>query len=139
MLTACARTAGVFILLCLIGCSPRDPFNRQPVSGTVTLNGKPVKSGQIFFEPAAGQQVATNSTITDGRFQMTREEGLSPGNYHWKLLVLEGAMAVNPEGGDAAGYGATPKNAVPAKANGGVFEVKEVRGTDGTKLDIAIP
>jgi hypothetical protein len=118
------------------GCSPTDPFNRQPVSGTVSLKGKPVKTGQIFFEPAAGQQLASNATITDGAFTMTREQGLSPGNYHWKLLVLDGPMPVNPDGGDAAGYGPAPKNSVPAKANGGVFEVKD--GVE-TKLDIAIP
>jgi hypothetical protein len=38
------------------------------VSGTVTLNGKPLKSGLIRFIPVGGQTASADATITDGKF-----------------------------------------------------------------------
>ena len=127
----------VFAVVCVVGlagCGTSDPFNKQPVSGMVKLKGQPVKTGQIFFEPAAGQQVATNATITDGVFRLTREQGLSPGKYTWKLLVLDKPAVAGPDGADVGGP--APKNLVPTKDNGGSFEVQTGQET---KLDIAIP
>lgn len=38
------------------------------VSGEVTLDGKPVKSGQITFTPADGQGPIVGGPVTDGKF-----------------------------------------------------------------------
>lgn len=129
------RTAIGFCFVAFLtfpGCSS-DKFNRQPVSGTVTLKGKPVEYGQIFFEPAEGQQWATNAGIENGKFSLSREQGLSPGKYSWKLNVPDRIVKGEPGGGDGGG---AVKNLVPDKANGGTFEVK---ANGENKLEIAIP
>jgi hypothetical protein len=41
------------------------------VSGTVTLDGLPLKSGLIRFNPADGQTASADATITDGQFTAT--------------------------------------------------------------------
>lgn len=119
-------------LACLVaGCGKKDPFNKQPVSGSVSLKGKPVANGALYFEPSEGQGTATNVTVTNGTFALTKETGLSPGKYVWRLNVFENAGG---EGG-GADTGRAMKNLVPEKENGKTFEVKE----GDNKLDIAIP
>jgi hypothetical protein len=119
-------------LVTVAGCGPSDPFNRQPVTGTVTLKGKPVAYGQIFFEPLDNQGVGTNAEVKDGKFELAKKEGLSPGKYRWMLSVLD-RIPTEPGGADT---GPAPKNLVPAKDNGKDFEVKA--GAEN-KLDIVIP
>lgn len=126
--------AAITAMVGLFGCGSGDPFNKQPVGGSVTIKGQPVKIGQIFFEPAAGQQVATNAQIVDGAFKLTKEQGLSPGKYSWKLLVYD--RQPNNDAANPGPSGPEPKNIVPAKDNGGTFDVK---AGEETKLDISIP
>ena len=123
------------IALLSFGCAKKDPFNRQEVSGTVTLNGKPVDTGSIYFEPQEGQGVATNASISKGAFRLPKEtNGLSPGKYKWELVVMNGPGPGGGEGG-GADTGAMPKNLVPSQS-GKVFEV--IVGQE-TKLTIDIP
>ena len=119
-----------------LGCAKKDPFNRQEVSGTVTLKGKPVETGSIYFEPQEGQGVATNASISKGVFRLPKESnGLSPGKYKWELVVMDGPGPGGGEGG-GADTGAMPKNLVPPSQSSKVFEV--VVGQE-TKLTIDIP
>ena len=119
-----------------LGCAKKDPFNRQEVSGTVTLKGKPVETGSIYFEPQEGQGVATNASISKGAFRLPKESnGLSPGKYKWELVVMDGPGPGGGEGG-GADTGAMPKNLVPPSQSSKVFEV--VVGQE-TKLTIDIP
>jgi len=122
------------IALLSFGCAKKDPFNRQEVSGTVTLNGKPVETGSIYFEPQEGQGVATNASIIKGAFRLPKgTNGLSPGKYKWELVVMD-----KPGGGEGGGAdtGAMPKNLVPPSQSGKDFVV--VVGEE-TKLTIDIP
>jgi hypothetical protein len=48
------------------GCSADT--GKGTVSGTVTLDGQPLKSGLIRFVPADGQTPTAEATITDGEF-----------------------------------------------------------------------
>jgi hypothetical protein len=48
------------------GCSADS--GKGTVSGTVTLDGQPLKSGLIRFVPADGQTPTAEATITDGEF-----------------------------------------------------------------------
>ena len=49
-----------------IGCAPDS--GKGTVTGTVTLDGQPLKSGLIRFVPVDGQTPTAESTITDGEF-----------------------------------------------------------------------
>jgi hypothetical protein len=54
------------VLMAVGGCSPDT--GKGTVSGTVTLDGQPLKSGLIRFVPADGQTPTAEATITDGEF-----------------------------------------------------------------------
>ena len=74
------KTTGVFyftlcwVLICFsFGCTA--DVKRGTVSGTVTLDGQPLKSGTIRFDSADGRTAAADATITDGKFNVTLPPG----------------------------------------------------------------
>lgn len=68
------------------GAGPKRP--RQPVSGIVTIEWEPMKSGVICFEPvSAGRVAPARVTIVDGRYSIPRAEGLIPGTYKVKIVT----------------------------------------------------
>jgi hypothetical protein len=65
------------------GCSgSKDDKPREPVGGTVTMDGKPLPEAAIQFTPT-GEVKATGvvAKVADGKFSIPREEGLVPGTY----------------------------------------------------------
>lgn len=75
--------AGSFIALSLeAGCSRRLP-TVAPVSGRVTLAGKPVSTGMVMFHPAHGR-AAIGEIDSDGRYTLTTfhaGDGALPGRH----------------------------------------------------------
>jgi hypothetical protein len=69
----------------MIGCSKAiDDLPRQPVAGTVTMDGQPLPDGVILFSPdgkASENSTGETATIKDGAFSLPRENGLVPGSY----------------------------------------------------------
>lgn len=65
------------------GCGPGNELGRLPFSGTVTLDGKPVKRGSISFSPTKKGEGAVRggTTVTDGKFAVEALKGLPPGEY----------------------------------------------------------
>jgi hypothetical protein len=49
-----------------LGCSA--DVKQGTVSGTVTLDGQPLKSGTIRFDSADGRSIAVDASIVDGKF-----------------------------------------------------------------------
>ncbi|MDR2643993.1 MAG: hypothetical protein LBC74_14530 [Planctomycetaceae bacterium] len=73
-----------FVLLLLwviIGCNNLNPQGRISVSGDVTFDGKPLVEGEIYFSSISGTlpNVSTGSIIKDGKFSLSAEHGLIPG------------------------------------------------------------
>ena len=62
----------------MAGCGTESGPERFEVSGSVTVDGKPLASGIISMVPE-GEGPATGAEVTDGRFQLTRERGPSRG------------------------------------------------------------
>jgi len=56
-----------------LGCS--TDVKHGTVSGTVTLDGQPLKSGTIRFDSADGRTAAADATIADGKFNVTLPPG----------------------------------------------------------------
>lgn len=72
--------------LMVIGCSGEvgDDKPREPVSGTVTLDGQPLPEGIILFAPSGGPGEAVASAtgkIENGQFSIPRAQGPVPGKY----------------------------------------------------------
>lgn len=83
-----------------VGCE--DQFaGREPVSGSVTLEGQPLKEGSIQLLPMADQDTQTGAAIVDGKFSVDKRDGLKPGLY---LVRITSGDGVTPARGrpDAA-------------------------------------
>lgn len=66
-------------LLSLPGCGSNS---RNALHGSVTLDGKPVKTGTISFLPAAGTSGnSSGGEIKDGKYTIPTKVGLQPGEY----------------------------------------------------------
>jgi hypothetical protein len=73
------------VVAALHGCAPADDgLGRRETSGTVTLDGQPLATGSIQFEPQVsntGTLVSGGGIIRGGRYSIPREKGLCPGKY----------------------------------------------------------
>lgn len=81
-------------LLCavLAGCGgASDGQDRQPFSGTVTVNGQPLKGGYLVFEPKEGQTTQSGGMIADGKFDVPERHGAIPGIY--SVAIFSEGMA----------------------------------------------
>lgn len=78
--------AGLF----LAGCGgPTNKHGRLPISGTVTLDGVPLKAGLVVFEPKSGQPTQSGGLIANGRFDVPESAGAAPGSY--SVAIYAGA------------------------------------------------
>jgi len=70
------------LLLLAGGCG--DPLGRLPVSGSITLKGKPLTGGLISLQPIDGS-VSSGSMVKDGTFNIPQDKGLPPGKYRVRI------------------------------------------------------
>jgi hypothetical protein len=56
------------LITVVLGCSA--DANLGVLAGTVTLDGQPLKSGTIRFDPEDGRAKAADATITEGKFSL---------------------------------------------------------------------
>ena len=77
------------VLVGLAGCM-RPPL-LVPVKGVVLLDGKPLSSGVVQFQPAAGQ-MASGVIAGDGTFTLSRhlpDDGVPPGTYRVAVTAFD--------------------------------------------------
>jgi hypothetical protein len=64
------------LLLCLVfGCGPGGP-EVAPVKGRVTLDGRPLNTVDIVFQPTNGDSPSTSRTDADGNYEMLYKRGV---------------------------------------------------------------
>ncbi|QDV70023.1 hypothetical protein Poly24_37420 [Rosistilla carotiformis] len=56
------------LALCVSGCGPTKSAPSVRISGTVTLDGKPLETGQISFIPTDGKGNSAGAAVNDGSF-----------------------------------------------------------------------
>ncbi len=81
-----------------IGCgSPR----RVPVTGAITLDGKPVEGASVMFVPIEHGPAATGVTDAEGRYRLAtiNEEGAAPGEYRVSVVKADYKGAPADKGG----------------------------------------
>src|SRR5262249_4550121 len=104
LMTPPLRTYGLLGMIALTvlvpaGCGAGDDLPREPISGTVTFNGEPVKSGTIQFVPMASKEgVSSGGIITNGSFRVAREDGPIPGTYSVMIFAGGRPRAATKEG-----------------------------------------
>lgn len=59
------RRTFALVAVTLAGCAPAT----GTVSGTITINGKPLTAGQITFQSEVGNHDAFSAPITDGHYE----------------------------------------------------------------------
>ncbi len=69
-------------LLPFSACNQGEQF--QAVSGTVTVDGSPLKKGIITFYPI-GAGSTSGGQVIDGSFSLTADRGPSPGKYRVEI------------------------------------------------------
>ena len=92
----CAGLLGIAAMLCIVvGCADKSP-QRMAVSGTVSLDTKPVGNATIIFTPI-GPGLAAAAVIENGTFAMTEENGPTIGEFHVRINPMEAEIEqVNP-------------------------------------------
>jgi len=95
------------------GCGSSDPLSRQAVSGSITLNGEPVSQGSIDFTPTGSTGTMSGAAVTDGKFLIPQEKGLSPGEY----LVRISAPSADKERTGGGDFPAPARELIPPQYN----------------------
>jgi hypothetical protein len=84
---------GIAIFLSLAGCNKSNQ-NLAPVSGRVTLDGKPQASTKVIFQPDGEKSPSMGRTDNDGRYQLGYKRGVEGGMVGWNTVRIETATAV---------------------------------------------
>lgn len=77
-----AAAVGLATMLGGVGCGGPD---KRAVSGSVTLEGKPLDEAVIMFVPIDIQAGKTGAAIKQGRYEVPRDVGLLPGRYRVEI------------------------------------------------------
>lgn len=117
------RICNCLLIIALVsGCSSGEKakFTRNPLAGTVTLDGQPLPKGTITFEPAPGETMATagGAAIADGKFELSQESGLVAGTYRVFISSAEATESGGKSADDLMNNPPAPaKERIPDKYN----------------------
>jgi len=94
----------------ILGCSSpaADMPELAPVSGVVTLDGKPVTNASVVFESEKGQ-MAFGNTDAEGRYELNYRDGYKGAELGKNKVRIETVLDAPP----APGY----RDPIPAKYN----------------------
>lgn len=99
------RFALLFFACVCIGCGPADGIERVPITGLLTVQGKPLPGATLSFTPVgetAGPG-AIGRSDAEGKFEVIssreRHEGIPPGEYTVRvsLFVMPDGTPLPPE------------------------------------------
>jgi len=96
--------AGLMIAVSAGGCND-DPLGRHAISGSVKVDGQPLASGNINFDPVEGQATSGGAIIRSGRYVVPQGGGLVTGKYRVSI------HAPTPGSGEAIAPTALPGDA----------------------------
>lgn len=139
MLNRIKAATAVAAALCLFlsGCGGGG----GSVSGTVTLDGNPLKGGVVTFHPVAGGASAIGAVSKDGTYEVAigNELGLPPGEY---IVTVDAAETVTSEPGLAGGPPKPPpppKRITPDKyANKDTSDLRATVKTGSNKIPLEL-
>jgi hypothetical protein len=85
--------AGLVLGACAVGCQRADPLGFTPVTGRVTLDGKPLTGGEVRFTPDPKSNKGPQSMSPlgpDGSFQLRGPSGrlgAVPGDHRVSVIL----------------------------------------------------
>jgi hypothetical protein len=132
------------------GCS--DPYaGRMEVSGSVTLEGKPLPDGSILFFPLDQQETPGGAPIVNGEYDIPRQNGLKPGKYLVRITSGDGKTMArvgarrdkNPPKEQAAAPGGSTNivsmDRIPEEWNIRSKQEREVKANSVNRFNFDIP
>ncbi len=114
-------------IACVLGCGQEGP-QRDRLSGTVTLQGKPVPEGNIAFEPVEGEVGGGYAFISEGKYDTSGGgRGHLGGEHRVRIVGYTGELAdpSNPDSGSPPLFDA--------------YETTMELPADSTTMDFEVP
>ncbi len=129
----------LFLSVGALGCGA-GTNGRFPVSGNVTLAGKPLKSGTIEFEATDGSH-RSGSVVTEGKYSIPAPQGLRPATYIVKVSAIESQQgdSAAPPGPESMGADQANKELIPAEFNRNSTLKFEAGSGKPVTFDVKIP
>lgn len=127
----CSALCLIVLGMTLLGCGSKEVLpETAPVSGTVTLNGKPLKNGTVTFHPEEGKGNPGYGEIReDGTFDLTTYElrdGAVLGRHKVTIEVFEAAPGGPPPlPGTESKISTVPRKYASPETSPLRFEVKQ--------------
>ena len=87
------------LALPIVGCQKGFDYNGK-VRGTVTLDGKPLTSGNVISTPLDGGRGASGTIQSDGSFVLTTGQdiqGVAPGSHRLAVVAYDTAGSTEPQ------------------------------------------
>jgi len=118
-------------LLSLAGCGG----NLASVSGTVTLDDKPLETGTVTFRPVAGGP-AGYGEIRSGSYRVKTgtDSGLAPGEYQVSVMATGPAPPATPQNPEPIPPSLIPDKYASPQTSGLKFTVSPSGGTFNIEL-----
>lgn len=85
----CPALIAMLTLVALLGCAPENRLGRQPISGTITVNGEPLNRGSILFAPDDPTGVSSGAEIENGTYAIPAHQGLTVGTYTVRVYATD--------------------------------------------------
>jgi len=127
---------GTLIILLLCSCAG---CNGSPasVSGTVSLDGKPLDRGMVSFQPRSGGQLATGTIQSNGRYSLStnREQGLQAGEYIATVILRERGEESEIGGPPMPGKYIVPREYSSTETSGLNYQVTSGKNTIHIELN----
>jgi hypothetical protein len=123
---------GMALLLALSLAAGCGGTPRRPLAGTVTLDGVPLATGLIQFEPAEGDGLTSGAVITAGRYEIPGGRGLPPGRYRVRISAAEESRVAPATAAPGEIFLPPGKDLIPARYNAASELVVEI-GDDGER------
>jgi hypothetical protein len=90
----------------LAGCGG-DPLGRQPVSGSVNVDGAPLQKGNISFQPV-DKGLPGGGKISGGKYSIARKDGVPAGKYRVTINAPVPGTGSEPPPGSMPGEALPP-------------------------------
>jgi hypothetical protein len=128
------------VSLAPVGCGEQgDGLPRQPVSGEVVFEGKPLALGTIQFLPTSDKQPTMGlAGIKEGKYSIPRARGLVSGQYKVVISSSTGAAEGQEAHGMPGKPGPPPKDIIPHKYNVASSLTVEVNEGQSNPLNFAL-
>jgi hypothetical protein len=128
------------VVAALSGCGggEDDGLDRQAVSGTITMGGKPLEKGTVQFLPDGGdaaKAIGGGAPIADGSYTIPSESGLPPGNYLVSISSPAGGADLGAGPGSAARL---PKETIPSQYNTATTLKAQVKSGERNTIDFEL-